>query len=52
MRDRKWLMLSETWGLRARVKTAVAEEDHRIEGGFLFLMCERLESIWTTTEKG
>lgn len=38
MRDGKWLMLSETRGLRARVKTAVAEEDHRIEGGFLFLV--------------
>ena len=37
MRDRKQMMLSEAWGLKARVKTAVAAEDHRTEGGFLFV---------------
>ena len=31
------MMFSEARGLKARVKTAVAAEDHRIEGGFLFV---------------
>ena len=31
------MMLSEAWGLKPRLRTAVAAEDHRIEGGFLFV---------------